>query len=375
MTTVPEYLEIRFDHQTQVITNIIFLFAYAVILLPIILYTGATGLIGILDVQGILGLDSHTQTLWLIVIAVGLTGSVYALFGGLRTVAVSDLLNGIGLLISGFMIAWFGINALGDGDCGQGMQVLTRGLLKLLGPIYLVIPGMIAFAMFAGQDVMPDHSYGKLVNSVLPTAYAGFFAAVMMGAILSRFNSALNSTCTLFSLGLYKSVFRPDASQTQVMRVSKVFGWTITLVAMFIAPMLAGQVGIFSYLQKMNGIYAIPIFAVVLTGMLTRNVPAKAAKIALVAGFLIVACGYFLPPLAVIVNSMHEFHFQGIVFAYLVIIMLVIGEIRPRIESWVQKDVGALDLTPWRHSRLAGLVLIGLVLAIYIAFADLSVLQ
>ena len=56
VSTVPEYLQVRFDHQTQVITNLIFLVAYAVILLPIILYTGATGLIGILDVQGLLNL-------------------------------------------------------------------------------------------------------------------------------------------------------------------------------------------------------------------------------------------------------------------------------------------------------------------------------
>ena len=105
VTTVPEYLQIRFDHQTQVITNLIFLIAYAVILLPIILYTGATGLIGILDVQGILGLESHSQTLWIIVWMVGIIGSFYALFGGLRTVAVSDTINGIGLLAGGLMIA------------------------------------------------------------------------------------------------------------------------------------------------------------------------------------------------------------------------------------------------------------------------------
>ena len=60
---------------------------------------------------------------------------------------------------------------------------------------------MIAFAYFAGQDVRADQSYGQLVNAVLPDAYAGFFAAVMMGAILSSFNSALNSTCTLLVSG------------------------------------------------------------------------------------------------------------------------------------------------------------------------------
>ena len=434
VTTVPEYLEIRFDHQTQVITNIVFLVAYAVILLPIILYTGATGLIGILDVQGLLGLESHTQTLWAIVWAIGLIGSMYALFGGLRTVAVSDVLNGIGLLVGGFMIAWFGLKALGGGSLGEGLDVLVErnpgrfnsiggkdssvpfgtvfsgilllnlfywttnqqiiqrtfgakslaegqkgvlmtGLLKLLGPIYLVIPGMIAYALFAGQDMRADHAYGALVNHVLPTAFAGFFAAVMMGAILSSFNSALNSTCTLFSLGLYRSVFRPQADQQQVVRSSKVFGWIMAVIAMTLAPLLDGQESIFSYLQKMNGIYFIPILAVVLVGMLTRRVPPMAAKISLVAGFVIIACGYFIPPLAIIVASMHEFHFLGLVFAYLVITMLVIGELYPRQDTGTVQGTNAVDMTPWRHARLAGLVLIGIVITIYVLFADVSVLS
>ncbi|MBT8120208.1 MAG: solute:sodium symporter family transporter [Gammaproteobacteria bacterium] len=433
VTTVPQYLEIRFDHQTQVITNLIFLIAYAVILLPIILYTGATGLIGILDVQAILGLASHSQTLWIIVWMVGIIGSIYALFGGLRTVAVSDTINGIGLLTGGLMIAWFGLNALGDGDFFTGIDalqagnpgrfnsiggadssvpigtvfsgilllnmfywttnqqiiqrtfgarslaegqkgVLATGLLKLIGPLYLVIPGLIAYAMFAGQDIKADHSYGMLVNQVLPTPLAGFFAAVMMGAILSSFNSALNSTCTLFSLGLYRNVINKDASNQQVVRAGKVFGWLIAIFSMCLAPLLLGQESIFSYLQKMNGLYFIPILAVVVVGMLTRRVPPIAAKAALLTGFVVIACGYFLPAAASIVASMHDFHFLGLVFAYLVIMMLVMGEIWPLKDEWVQLDVKAVDMTPWIHAKKAGLVLVLLVLSIYITFADLSVL-
>jgi SSS family solute:Na+ symporter len=433
VSTVPEYLEIRFDHQTQVITNLIFLFAYAGILLPIILYTGATGLIGILDVQGYLGLESHTVTLWIIVWVVGIVGSLYAIFGGLRTVAVSDTLNGIGLLVGGMMIVWFGLRALGEGDLSAGIDalsagnpgrfnsigdedsgvpfgtvfsgilllhlfywttnqqiiqrtfgakslaegqkgVLATGLLKLLGPVYLVIPGMIAYAMFAGQDIKADHSYGLLVNQVLPTPLAGFFAAVLMGAILSSFNSALNSTCTLFSLGLYKRVINPRADNRQVVRSGKIFGWILAVFSMSLAPLLYGQESIFAYLQKMNGLYFIPIFAVVLVGMLTRRVPPIAAKVALVTGFLVIACGYFVPPAATVVASMHDFHFLGLVFAYLVVMMLVMGEIRPLREEWVQIDVGAVDMTPWVHARKAGVVLLLLVLAIYVTFADLSVL-
>jgi SSS family solute:Na+ symporter len=264
----------------------------------------------------------------------------------------------------------FGASSLAEGQKG----VLATGFLKLLGPIYLVIPGMIAFAMFAGQDVRADHSYGVLVNTVLPTAYAGFFAAVMMGAILSSFNSALNSTCTLFSLGLYQSAINRNASNEQVVRSGKVFGWSIAIFSMSLAPLLAGQDSIFSYLQKMNGIYFIPIFSVVLVGMLTRRVPPLAAKLALVSGFVVIAAGYFVPPLALIVDSLNEFHFLGIVFAYLVVLMLIIGELSPLKEEWQQVDVKAVDMTPWAHARKLGAILVLLVLTIYVVFADLSVL-
>ena len=99
----------------------------------------------------------------------------------------------------------------------------------MLGPLYLVIPGMLAWTMFNGQDIKADQAYGMLVNKVLPEPLTGFFAAVMIGAILSSFNSALNSSCTLFSLGLYRSVIRPGASEADVVRSGKSsVGWWLS---------------------------------------------------------------------------------------------------------------------------------------------------
>ena len=112
VTTVPEFLEIRFDRQTQVIANLIFLIAYVGILLPIILYTGATGMIGILDLKELMGIESDEAALPFVVFLVGIVGSVYALSGGLRSVAVSDTINGIGLLVGGLLITFLHCRAL-----------------------------------------------------------------------------------------------------------------------------------------------------------------------------------------------------------------------------------------------------------------------
>jgi solute:Na+ symporter, SSS family len=429
ITTIPQLLEIRFDRTTQLICNIIFLIAYAVILLPIILYSGAMGLQGMLDLPGLTGIESRSLLLWLTVWLVGLIGSVYALFGGLRTVAVSDTLNGIGLLVGGFVIVYFGLQAVSDGtgviagwetlkesdpdkldsiggadqqvpfstlftgvflinlfywttnqqiiqrtfaakNLAEGQKgVLLTGFFKLLGPLYLVLPGIIAYHLYADQGIKADEAYGHLVFNVLPPYLTGFFAAVMVGAILSSFNSALNSTTTLFSMGLYKGVLNTQASDEQVVRSSKIFGWIMAVSSMTLAPLLAGQDSLFGYLQKMNAIYFIPILAVVIVGLLTRRVPAMAAKLALVGGCLLIFAGYFVPPFTLLPATMSEFHFVAGVFVLLVATMLLVGKLRPRTADWVHEDSGAVDLTPWRGAVPVGIVLILLVIAIYVAFA------
>lgn len=435
IATVPQYVEIRYDHTTQVITNLIFLAAYAAILLPIILYTGAVGLMGMLNIPALTGIESPTVLLWGIVWLVGTIGAVYAIFGGLRTIAFSDTLNGIGLLIGGLLITWFGLSAVSGGEgpvagyqllreqqperlnsiggpeqsvpfltlftgvmllnmfywttnqqiiqrtfgassLAEGQKgVLLTGLLKLFGPLYLVLPGIIAYQLYADQGVQPDHAYGVLVHDVLPAPLTGFFAAVMIGAILSSFNSALNATCTLFSLGVYQGLINKGASETQVVVAGKRFGWAMAVIAMTVAPLLAGQESIYAYLQKMNGIYFIPIWAVVTVGMLTSRTPALAAKVALVGGTLLIAVGYFVPPFSGWVTAINEFHFLGIAFAVLVVAMVAIRYARPLPERWVQRHSGDVDMTPWRFALPSGMVLVLLVASIYIFFADFSVLE
>jgi solute:Na+ symporter, SSS family len=434
IATVPQFLGIRFDSGTQVIANLIFLGAYVAILLPIILYTGATALAGMLDLQSLTGIESYAGIIWLTVWVVGLIGTGYALFGGLSSIAVSDLLNGIGLLIGGFVITYFGLQAVSGGDgimqgwhilneadpdrfnsiggpdqsvpfstlftgvlllnvfywctnqqiiqrtfgassLAEGQKgVLLTGLLKLLGPFYLVLPGIIAFYLYADTDISADSAYGVLVRDVLPAPLTGLFAGVMVGAILSSYNSALNATSTLYGYGFYKAVWKKDATDQQIVKAGKWFGWVVALASMTIAPLLIGQESIFQYLQQMNGIYFIPILAVVTVGILGRRIPPLAAKLALAGGCLFIAVGYFVPPFSGWVAAMTEFHFLGLAFALLVGMMLIIGIYKPMPEAWEQEYTEDVDMTPWKYSVHAGAVLVVIVLMIYAYFADFSVL-
>lgn len=108
LTTVPQFLEKRFDVATKTWTSILFLTGYVVVLLPIILYSGSLAISGMFDIPKLLNV-THDQSIWICVWGIGIIGSIYAVFGGLKAVAVSDSINAIGLLIGGLLIPVFWI--------------------------------------------------------------------------------------------------------------------------------------------------------------------------------------------------------------------------------------------------------------------------
>ena len=435
IATIPQFLEERFDGTTRSITSLIFIVAYAAILLPTILYTGATGMRDILDLERMTGIHNETVLLWLTVWFIGIVGSIYAIFGGLRAVAVSDTLNGFGLLVGGILITVLGLMAVGHGNPLAGLAELKsahpekfnslgssqssvpwhtlfsgvillnlfywttnqqiiqrafaaknlaegqRGVLiascfKLLTPVILILPGIIALHLYAGEINLPDRAYGVLVRHVLPEWLTGFFAAAIAGAILSSFNSVLNSTATLFSLGVYKHIVKHDqVDDLKVINNGKLVGTAIAIFSMIAAPFLAGQDSIFGYLQKMNGLYFIPIFAVVLAGLLFKRANAKAANIALLAGCGILLIGYFVPPFSKWTASPGvNYHFLGAVFALLLGFQYLMSRLTPRPTDWVHRDSGDVELTPWKWARPLSLGVIGLAALIYLLFADGSAL-
>ena len=180
--------------------------------------------------------------------------------------------------------------ALGAKNLEEGQKgLIYAGFVKILGPIIVVLPGIIAYHIFGNElDVAQgDQSYGLLVAKVLPPSLVGFFAAVLFGAILSSFNSALNSSVTLFGLDIYKEYFKKDATEKEVVKAGKTFGIGLALFSMIIAPSIANAPdGLFGYLQEVNGCYSIPILTIIIVGYLTKRVPALAAKIGMLSGVI-----------------------------------------------------------------------------------------
>ena len=234
---------------------------------------------------------SKTKGLWITVVVIGIIGSIYAVFGGLKAVAYSDTINGFGLLIGGLLIPIFALLAIGDNNIIDGLvkvyefapekfnviggkdsvlpfEVLFTGLIinqlyfwgmnqtiiqralgaknlkeaqkgllitgafKIIIPLVIILPGVICYyyfqeTYFDQQDVV----YPELVKKVLPTWLIGFFAAVIMGAVLSTFNSVLNSAATLFSVGIYKRHINKKSSDKKLVRIGKITSATLAVAA------------------------------------------------------------------------------------------------------------------------------------------------
>ncbi|MGB0879875.1 MAG: solute:sodium symporter family transporter [Polaribacter sp.] len=450
ITTIPEFVQHRFDQGTKAILSVLFLIAFGIVLLPTILYSGSLAFSTMFDLPTLFGM-SESGVIAICVWSIGIIGVFYAIFGGLKAVAVSDLVNAIGLLIGGLLIPIFGLLLIGDGSVSEGLTILwdsnpekfdavgdvdasipfgtiftgmmiaqiyywgtnqsilqrvfgakslkegqkgmmIAGFVKFLIPVIVVLPGIIAWHLFEGNLENADQAYPALVKKVLPGAYLGFFAAVLFGAVLSSFNSLLNSSATLFGFDLYKQYFQQEATEKQTVKAGKMFGLLVAIIAMIISPFIADAPdGLFSYIQQALGSLSVPILAVVLIGIITKRVPAKAAKIVLIGGvlmYLISLLGlqpYFtdqametatangitgIKELAIIKANAypHFLHIMGILFVINIAIMLIIGKLYPKQEVYVPVITKEIDTTPWKYAKVIGIIIAILVVSTYFIF-------
>ncbi len=423
IATIPQFLENRYGKTTKTIVSLLFLLGYAISMLPTVLYSGALALNTMFDIPEKLGMGPEA-TLWVTVISIGVIGSIYAVFGGLKAVAVSDSINAVGLIIGGSLIPIFGLMYIGDGNMFTGLDTLTtalpekfdiiggpdsdvpfwtlftgmvilnfyywgtnqaiiqralgaknlkegqKGLLiaafiKILGPIIVVLPGIIAYYIFNGDLANADEAYPMLVKKVLPVAYIGFFAAVLFGAILSSFNSALNSSVTLFGLDFYKEYINKEATELQVVKAGKIFGIILAIFSIAIAPLLYGvEGGIFTYLQQLNGTHSVPILAIVIVGVFSKRVSGKAANIA-----ILISVVTYLVTLYGIEPDISFLHLMGILFVLTVVVMFVISHFIPRETDYVQEYTKQVDITNWKYLKPVGAIIVALVIGLYFAMS------
>lgn len=428
-TTLPEFLNDRFDGDVRRLSVILFMLGYGLVTIPSVLYSGSIAVMQLFNIPELLNLDYFTA-LVTTVVAIGLVGSVYAIFGGLKAVAVSDTINGIGLLIIGILVPVLGLIALGDGNFGDGMTklvndhpdklnaigkpddptpfgtlftgmlfanlfywctnqyviqrtlgaaslaegqkgVLFSGFFKVLVPFMMMIPGVIAFHLYGPGLGSIDQAYPRLIRDVMPVYLAGFFLAVLLGAVFSSFNSLLNSAATLFCLDVYGPMRKGKATDQELVRMAKIASIVIALFSFVVAPMLYfAEQGLWQIIRVFTGFYNIPTVVIVIMGLFTRRVPALGAK--LVIAFHVIAYGL----LRFVFDediTLHFLHQYAILFGIEILIMLVCGALWPREKAWEFTLNAKVDLTPWRYAKPLAATLFSCVVGLYLLFSSIGV--
>jgi solute:Na+ symporter, SSS family len=439
ITTMPEFLERRFDHRVRLVYAIISLIGYIVIELAAVLYTGA------LAVHSIFGLRLEYGLL-----IFGLAGA-YAIYGGFKSVAYTDIIQVTVLVAGGLLVTWLGLRQVGRLAPGFGhgawggwhaivagapekfhmvrpwndpelpwigvffgglwlanifywgcnqfitqgslsarnvwhgqMGALFAGFLKLLVPVLVVLPGIIAFRLYnpatgllRGACVLQkgDLAFPTLVKQLLPAGATGLVMAGLVGCVMSHIASMLAASSSIITFDIYKQYFRKGGEDANLVRAGRVATTLVLIVAVVVGFFLRDLKGIFIYIQKYWSIAYPSVCALFLAGFFYRRANAKGSLIAIIAGpvwalgFTLAENLRWVPTVAFLTRAVVDFAFAW----------LILWVFRTRSPEVPAQAIVDRSFTPevadflrsipwWRSFGLWATVLVLCVLALYIRF-------
>lgn len=328
--TMPQFLEIRYDRRVRTSLAIFWLLVYIFVNLTSVLYLGALSLKTIMGVDLIYG-----------VIGLALFSAVYTIYGGLKAVAWTDVIQVIFLIIGGFITTYLALDAIGAGEgviAGfsnlleqapgkfdmildkshpnyselPGLGVLLGGLwianlfywgcnqyitqralaaknlkeaqrgLAFAGYLKLLIPLIVVIpgiaAFVLNADIAkPDEAYPWLLNTYVFTGVKGIAFAALIAAIVSSLSSMVNSTATIFSMDIYKQIIRKDADERELVKVGRIGSAIALIIAIIIAPMLTTLEQAFQFIQEFTGFVSPGILAIFIFGLFWKKATANSA--------------------------------------------------------------------------------------------------
>lgn len=393
--TIPDFVEQRFSVQLKTILAIFWIALFTFINLTTVLLLGSMALdtiIGTGDgsymIYGILGLafvaaayslyGGLAAVAWTDVLQVGLLilgglittyialdhvtpdGGVVAGLNHVLDVAPERFhmildkshpsyaeLPGIAVLVGGMWIAnlyYWGFNqyiiqrALAAKDIGEAQKGLVfAGFLKLLIPLIVVIPGIVAFVYYSQPDgtaivesaraglavdsdfAANDNAYPWLISTFIPAGIKGLVVAALAAAIVSSLASMMNSISTIFTMDIYREHFNTNASEKQTVNVGRIAAATALIIAMLMAPLLGSSRGIFNVIQEYTGLVSPGILAIFMLGLFWKKTTNQAAILGALGSIIMALLFKFLTPGIPWMNQM------GLVFLLTCGLMILIS--------------------------------------------------
>jgi len=224
-------------------------------------------------------------------------------------------LPGIAVLIGGMWVAnlyYWGFNQyiIQRTLAAKSLREAQRGIafaafLKLIIPLIVVIPGIVAFVMFSQPEgtavidgarqafangdgsVNYDKAYPWLISTFIPVGLKGLVLAALTAAIVSSLASMLNSTSTIFTMDIYKPYINKNASQKNLVTTGRITAFVALIIAIGIAPVLGNIPQMFQYIQEYTGLVSPGILAVFLMGLFWKKATNKAAIVGVLSSIVV----------------------------------------------------------------------------------------
>ncbi|MDR0843881.1 MAG: sodium/sugar symporter [Tannerella sp.] len=347
--TMPQFLEERFDGRVKMVMAFFWLLVFIFINLTSILYLGA------LTIEKVMGLP-----MGICILGLALFAGIYSVYGGLKAVALTDVIQVICLVVGGFVTLYVALDILGAGDgCLKGFSNLYSQagdkfhlILKKSDTGYMDLPGISVIVgglwvanlyywgcnqyiiqralaaksvkeaqygmLFAGfiklfiplLVVIPgiaafalnapldksDEAYPWLVSNLLPVGMKGIAFAALIAAIVSSLASLMNSVSTIFTMDIYRPYFRKKAEQRELVRTGRCASFIALCIALCIAPMLSGLDQAFQYIQEFTGFISPGALSIFLAGFFYKRATANGALAAALGTFVFSVALKFLCP-------------------------------------------------------------------------------
>ena len=342
-TTTTELLERRYNNpHIRALISVLFLAGNVFIFLPAILYGGSLIIMQLFGLEPVLAqMTGATMTadgdwagihpLFPVAVVIALIGSAYAIFGGLRAVAVSDTISGVLILGIAILVTWLALREIGFDLSGvpaerlslvggndspipfatlfTGMlfiqmfywstnQTITQramaspsvreaqkgilvaaGIRLLIIPPIIVIPGIVSYKLFG--PISGNLAYGTMVAEVLPPALMGAFAAAILAAVLTTFNSILNASAALWVVDIHETYVNPTPD---VRRLAFWVSVVMVGLSFLMIPVFLGASNLINLVQEFYGYLSMPILSAFIVGLLFRGVNANAVIISTLFG-------------------------------------------------------------------------------------------
>ena len=403
--TMPQFLEYRYSAVTRTIMAIFIMVAYVLVALATVLYASA------LAINEIFGINI-VVAVWLI----GVTAGVYTVYGGLKAVVWSDLIQGGALLLGGLLVTFLGLQAVGglDNFLAQGadklhtvlpwdhpelpwLAVFIGGLwipnlfywgmnqfitqrtlaaknlaeaqkgiylaafLKLLIPFIIVFPGIMALQLYGADITNPDQAYPHMIQRILPAGLRGLMFAALFGAVMSSIDSMLNSASTIFTVDFYQRYLDKKAGPKRMVFVGRIATASFVVFACLCAPWIGSFESVFDYIQKFWGFITPGIVTAFVIGLIVKKAPPMAANGALILGIPIYGALLWLWP------EVAFLHHMAITFLLLSAFMLVVTLFKP-LQEPVEFPVSEIEVKMLPSGWFWGGLIILVTLCLYLIF-------